>query len=130
MISTFGDLGKDGYIIDAVTNSGTTPISGIFEGADKFNEFGMQLITTGTIAGTWTIGGSNNHSTGGLNELAATGTFPDISSLLNAAFSAVTTGGSDQYRQMTFDGRAFKLTFTPTSGSGTVTAIIFAKSKG
>jgi hypothetical protein len=111
----------------AVTVAGTTPIDFIFSGALDFDSIGLQLVTTGSASGAWTVSASNNFRQNGADQIAATGTWDDCTSLLNAAPTAVATA-SDQYRQLQqFGAAGLKVTFTPAAGAGTALIHLSAK---
>jgi hypothetical protein len=115
-------------IVPAQAISGTTPIHGIFPGALDFSAFGFQMITTGTVAGTWIVEASNNYIVQGYDAVSATGTWDDVTSLLNATPTVAAGSPTDQYRQIAaYAGRAIRVTFTPSSGAGNVQCFMTAK---
>lgn len=114
---------------DPVTVSGTTPIHFYFSGALDFTLIGLQLITNGAGTGAWTVYASNNYRQNGYDQLAATGTWDDCTSLLNSAPAAV-AAASDQYRQITdFAAAGLRVTYTPATGAGTVQINLSAKAR-
>lgn len=124
------DGGRRGYLFDAKAISDTNPHDSDVIELFEFDGCGLQLITTGNLQGAWTVLQSMDYSSGDRDILPNAGTWDDITSLLNAAPTAVTTA-SNQYRQLTgFFGGAVKVRFTATSGNGTVTAIALGKSNG
>lgn len=126
-------LGKGGqcYIIPTQAISGVTPITSAIITTDVIDLLSLQLVTTGTVAGTWTIQASNDYiatpagEAYGSQPTQATGTF---SSYTGFTFAAPAGSPTSQFVEKSgFGPRAFKLTFTPSSGAGNVTAIMFGK---
>jgi hypothetical protein len=125
--ATFGDS-ADGIVINA-SYSGTTPIvSGVID-ARNYDTAAIKLITTGTGHGTWTVQDFSDYSPGGYGQVPNVGSASDITALFTVpgAIAAV-TGPSNQYVQAPYMGKAFQITFTPSSGSGTCEAIVYLKS--
>lgn len=137
VVSGAANAGNNGtFTITAVTaHTATTATTGLVN-----ETFGPNVVvsvirseTASKPAGTWTVACSNNYvpASNGSNYGAspATGTFTDISTLFNspAAIAAVTDAGS-QYVQARLDARHLQITFTPSSGIGTMTAAVYLKS--
>lgn len=129
--TTRGDNATSMILIAPVAIVGTTPIP-VFFPTGQFDGFSLVLVTTGTVAGAWTIGAANDYqppnATGLQNIPANAGNFGNVSTLAQPALAAVLSGGSKQAVQVSpFMWGAGSLTFTPTSGAGNVAAYIFAK---
>lgn len=123
--------------------SGTTPIVSVpIIDMRDMDSIGVQLITTGTITGTWLIeasndymGASNGNAYGQVNNGTATGTFTPVTAHFSVAVAGTAIANpsgsaTNQYAQ-TPNGmrcRALRITFTPASGAGNVTALVNAGS--
>lgn len=135
--------GGDVVVLVSTPISGTTPIvSGPIDVRDK-DAVSLQLISTGTVAGAWTVAASldfvpgvtsgavGGSSSGAYGSPAFAGTWSDVSALFArpSAIAAVVSGGGSQYRQAIdhLDARHIQITFTPTSGAGNVQANCFRK---
>lgn len=142
---TAADVGGSITVAGATNagNNGTFPIASVTSGTVVVTTGGTQVdetfsasvtlvVTKKTVAGVWTLQASNSYNDGGMGfgAVAAAGSWPDATSLLNATPTAV-SAPSDQYRQLQgFGGRALRLTLTPSTGSALVTVYCFAKSNG
>jgi hypothetical protein len=130
---TYGN-GDDAILLPTTTNSGTTAIVSPAQDMRRFDTIGLLLVTTGTIAGSWKIEASNDfvtNSTGAVYGQAqnASPQWGTVTSIFTPTIAAVTSGGSSQATGATsFPWRQYRVTFTPTSGSGTVTVKQFLKS--
>jgi len=121
--------GKACYIIPTQAIVGATPIVSPVITTDVIDLLSLQLITTGTVAGTWTMQASNDYISTPMGELGdpsqSTGHF---SSYTGFTFAAPTGSPTSAILEKSgFGPRAFTLTFTPSSGAGNVTAIMFGK---
>jgi hypothetical protein len=93
---------------------------------------GIQLTTGGTLAGgastAWIVEGSNDYAPNGdMGQPPNAGTWVNVTAYFTPALVAVLSGGSKQYIQGQFAGRALRVTFTATGGTGNATAIFNAK---
>lgn len=107
---------------------GTTPISFIFNVEDLDN-LTFQLTTTSTGAGAWTFQGDNRYSNDTeYNAAVNAGTWPALPASALSTIAAV-AAASDQFvlTLVPYGGRAIRVTFTPTSGAGTVSVAMFGK---
>jgi len=128
--------GKGGQTGVSVAN--TTPV--VFTiGPAVFGwlSFNLECLTGSTLAGTWTIGVCNDYRQGtGINP--ETGHWTDVSACFRTpnattgtSIPAVTSGAYTAWVQfMTASGiptpcagAAYQITFTPTSGSGTIRVV-------
>ena len=133
MAKMFGNANREGRIIPLTAISGTTPIvsGGYF--LEDYNGISFQLGSDGTVAGAWKIEVSNDYSVGFNDDRVTAGTWTDVTAAFvdaagNPAIAAVTSGGSNQATQAApFMFRAYRVTFTPTSGAGNVYCVVFAK---
>src|SRR3982750_2774878 len=91
----YGD-GDDCHIIALQAIVGTTPIPSKVVGMNDKDSVGMQLISTGTVAGNWKVEVSNDFvpSTNGsvYGAVTATGNWTDITSEFSPTIAAATTG--------------------------------------
>ena len=132
------DGGRRGYLFDNLAVTATLFISDPFELFD-LDGCGLQLITTGTVTGAWTVEQSMDYSSGDRDIRANAGTWNDITALLNATPTAV-AAASNQYRQLgggggttavtNFFGGAIRIKFTGSANTGNITAIVLGKSVG
>jgi len=131
----YGD-GNDCFFMALQAISGTTPVvSNVIDMRD-FDSVGLQLISTGTVAGTWLIEMSNDYvprqNTNSYGQVSSTldtaqGTFTDCTALFlkAAAGTAIANpagSATSQYAQPRdfIRCRALRITFTPSSGAGNV----------
>src|SRR6478736_10053191 len=119
VIGTYGD---ENVLIPVTAVSGTTPIVSRIKDLQSMDGLSAQLITTGTVAGTWLVEVSNNYSPAGTAQLLQRAYAGDWSTITNASFSpaiaAVISGGTSQPVQMApFMWRWARFTFTPSSGA-------------
>lgn len=125
-----GDNATTYILIPTQTNSGTTPIPSAADPMHNFDTLSLVLVTTLTVAGAWKVEASNDFSgqSGLQNRQSNAGTWGDVSSLCQPALAPVVSGGSKQAVQIApFGWGAVRVTFTPTSGSGAVSAYRVAK---
>jgi hypothetical protein len=100
-----------------------------------FDNVSFVLKSTGTVAGTWLLEGSNNFVTTKFPTLNnATQAGNDVWANMAAQFTTITqpTGTAQtQYIQNTSDLAVsyLRLTFTPSGGAGSVAAYVFRKGK-
>lgn len=100
-----------------------------------FDNIGLVLKTTGTVAGTWLIEASCNYVSlraPTLNNSTQAGN--DVWADCHVVFNAITQPSGTaltQYIQNTseFAGQFLRITFTPSSGAGNVAAYCFRKGK-
>jgi hypothetical protein len=140
---TYGN-GNDCYVLPLATVADTAAhVSGVID-CRRWEVIGLQLIAaggTGTLDGAWKIEVSNDFMANataapyGQAPNAATAHWTDItaSKIWVDAVAAVahgTASTTNQYIQPTtgIGWRAMRVTFTGTTGSATVGAILFAKS--
>jgi hypothetical protein len=113
--------------------SGTTPIKSKWYGVGELTKVGLQLSTTGTVTGAWSIQGSNLLGADGFDDQEAalgadiTGTFRLTG---NGLVSATADGGgitspSSEYAQVDDLLVGYiRVVFTPTGGEGSVVAAL------
>ena len=141
--NTAGDLFDSNIAISLQAISGTTPI--VTDGStatvqypvnmEHFDNIGLVLKTTGTVAGSWLLEASCNYVTvrfPGLNNSTQAGN--DVWADCHGVFSTISVpagSATTQYVQNTSDfaGAFLRITFTPTSGAGSVAAYVFRKGK-
>lgn len=144
MSMRYGD-GGDCIWIPTQAISGTTPIvSAVIPDVRDYDAIGMQLITTGTVAGTWLIEGSNDfvaasngNAYGSTSNGTATGTWSDVTAHFSKAVAGTAianpAGSATSQFAQTPNGlrcRCLRITFTPSSGAGNVTVLGNMKSWG
>lgn len=128
--------GDESKFITLQAISGTTPIVGKVVDMQDFDSVGLQLISTGTVAGSWKIEISNNYvpqqNSNSYGQVSATadtaeGTFTDVTALFliaaaGTAIAAAAGSATSQYAQPRdfIRCRCLRVTFTPTSGAGNV----------
>jgi len=121
--------GMEGRVLNTTVSDTTVQTSHVTF-LNTLDNISYQLISTGTVAGAWTVEVSNNYTPGlGDNQAPNSGNWVDITSLFTTV-NAVTSGGSDQYIEKSsglIGARAIRVKFTPTSGAGTVSAWFFGK---
>lgn len=127
-----GDLLDDNILIPVQAISGTTPIVSDARPIDNLDGVGLQLITTGTVAGTWLIEGSNNYVSNKIPNLNQNAQASGIQwSDITALFGSVTQpagSATSQFRQChPLVCRFVRVTFTPSSGAGNVSAFYSGK---
>lgn len=133
MAKMFGNANREGRIIPLTAISGTTAVPSGAYFLEDYNGISFQLITDGTVAGAWKIEVSNDYSVGFGDDRAFTGNWTDVTAAFvdaagNPAIATVVSGGSSQATQAApFMYRAYRVTFTPTSGAGNVYCAAFAK---
>ncbi len=120
--------GSEGIVIPTQAISGTTPIVSTVTWINMLDNVGYQLVTTGTVAGAWKVEVSNNYAvTWYNNQAAGAGDWFDYTSRMTT-IAAVLSGGSNQIAEhIGCTCRAMRLTFTPTSGAGNVSAYFYGK---
>lgn len=124
-------LGNEGIAASAVATSGTTVVDTVVPIMDTDN-ISFTLLTTGTIAGAWTILASNDwNELGAYNGQARSGNFVDVTALFTT-MAAVLTGGTARYCQSSqpMSAKALMVRWTPTSGTGTISIYTYQKSNG
>jgi len=122
--------------------SGTTPVVSFVE-MRRLDDVSFQLITSGTVAGTWLIEASNNfvaamngNAYGSVSNGTATGTFTDVTAMFTVpAGTAIVNPAGSTTNQFVMPKtrmrcRTLRITFTPSAGAGNVTALVNAKSWG
>ncbi len=129
--TTRGDNGTSMVLIAPVAIVGTTPIPITFP-MGQFDGVGLVLVTTGTVAGAWTIQAADDFQPSGLTGLqnvpANAGNFGPVSTLCAPALVAAAGSPTKQAVQIVpFMWSTGLLTFTPTSGAGNVAAYIYCK---
>lgn len=133
----FGD-GNDCLFTPTQAISGTTPVVSNSIDMRPFHDVGLQLITSGTITGTWLIEASNDFvpaTNGNVYGAVSGGTTPvgtwtDVTAFFTkaAAGTAIANpagAATNQYCKP-FHGircRALRVTLTPASGAGNVTVL-------
>lgn len=143
----YGD-GNDYIWLPSTAIADTTPVVSRVIWLGDFNQVALQLITTGTITGTWLIEGSNNHvpatsaSPGAslsnidiYGEAAdVTVDWTDITALFvkAAAGTAVSNPAGSAtnipaYNKDPLGFRSLRITITAASGSGTARVNGYAK---
>jgi len=137
MTMRYGD-GEDCQLIATQAVSGTTPIVSRVVDMRDFDDIGLQLITTGTVAGTWLIEASNDfvaamngNAYGSIsNGTSPVGTFTDCTAFFTkaAAGTAIAnpSGAATAQYAKPLHGircRALRITFTPSAGAGNVTCL-------
>lgn len=127
-----GDLLDDNILIPVQAISGTTPIVSDVCSLDNLDGVGLQLVTTGTVAGTWKIEASNNYVSNkipNLNQNAqASGIqWSDVTALFGTITQPAGSATSKFYQCHPLVCRFLRVTFTPTSGAGNVSAFYCAK---
>jgi hypothetical protein len=137
---TYGN-GQDAYLFGPVTVANTVART-VYLDLRRFDVVGLQLQAGGgaaTLDGAWTISVSNDYTptqTGAAyGQATNTGTWTDItaSALWVDAIAAVahaTASSTNQYMQPKYPigARHMRIVFTGTTGSATVSIIVFAKS--
>ena len=137
----YGD-GDQCYLTPTQAISGTTPVVSAVLGMWDFDSVGLQLITSGTITGTWLIEASNDFTPqtngsgyGQASSDTPAGTWSDVTALFlkAAAGTAIANpagSATNQYCQPRdfIRCRALRVTLTPASGSGNVTVLCNAGS--
>lgn len=130
----YGD-GEDCNFIPAQAISGTTPIVEEFPFLCDIDNVGLQLISTGTVTGTWLIEVSNNYvpasnGSGSYGQMAGdtTAVWSDITAGFSPAISNPAGSATNQYVQALLAARAMRITFEPASGAGNIQVLGFAKS--
>lgn len=113
--------------IASVTNA-TTIVTGGTQTNETFSN-GTTLASVADIAlaGAWTFQADNQFEVAtDYNSIPNAGSWPDCTGLFTTVAAITTT--SDKYAQCAnFAARAVRATFTPTSGTGAVFIIVFAK---
>jgi hypothetical protein len=104
------------------------------------NQIAMQMLTTGTVAGTWLVEGSNNYVAAGANSygaIAAAGEWTDITAafITNIDNDPIANPSGSPLEQPAWNRdplgwRDVRITFTPASGAGNVTLLGYAKGWG
>lgn len=84
----------------------------------------LSTLASSTLAGTWKVYVSNNSHL----VASADARWADISSAFSPAIAGQLSGSSDQYIQLgPVYARAIRVTFTPTSGSGSAVVGLMAQ---
>ena len=143
MKDTYGNGGEE-LVIPVTAISGTTPIvSRPIDCRDK-DAVALQLVVAGGTSpnGAWlveaaldfvpavTSGGVGGASSGSYGAPANPGTWSDITALFSRPTTiAAVTNNITSYHQADphLDARHIRITFTPASGSGNVSAQIYMK---
>jgi len=126
-------LGDESNFMPATAISGTTPIVSAIIPMAAHDSVGLQLITTGTVAGAWKVEVSSNYvgTTNGSQYGAITAS-GDWTTIPNSEFSPAITdpagSATSQYVQADLTCRNARITFTPASGAGNAQVIGFCKS--
>lgn len=140
---TQGD-GTASLVLAPTAISGTTPIGPVIIDVRDKDAVALQLIVAGgtTPHGSWkveasldfvpgvTSGALGGSSSGAYGAPAFAGTWSDITALFSRpATIAAVTDNTTQYVQADphVDARHIRLTFTPASGSGSVSANVYMK---
>jgi hypothetical protein len=124
-----GDLLDDNILIPLQAIVGTTPIVSDVCSIDNLDGAGLVLNSTGTVAGTWKVEASNNYVTTkvpNLNQGAQVNSirWADVTALFGTISGSV---GTKFYQCYPLVARAIRVTFTPSSGAGNVSADYCAK---
>ena len=124
-----GDLLDDNLLIPLQAIVGTTPIVSDVMSLDNLDGAGLVLNSTGTVAGTWKVEGSNNYTSAkipNLNQGAQVNSirWADITAMFGTISGSV---GTKFYQAYPLVCRFIRVTFTPTSGAGNVSADYCAK---
>ena len=130
----YGDLDNENPLkpFAALTISDTTPHVSNSIDLRRYDRVSFQLITTGTLDGAWKVEISNNvvnSGSGAYGQVAATGTWTDITSGFSPAIASVdhtNAATQSQYAQADIRIRAIRVTFTGTAGTGAVSVYINA----
>ena len=126
---SFGSSMHEGFFFDRKAVSTTTALVSQTYMLEKLEGVSVQLVTTATVAGAWLIEISNDFQ-GPMDNATPTGTahYTDVTALFLPTIGAVSSGGSNQFAQIPYlAARAWRVTFTPSGGTGTVSAYVFAK---
>lgn len=133
--NVFG-LGIEGLAINAAV-SGTTPMVSTPISTALLDHFSVQLLALntatgavgGTVAGQWLIEASNNYSRNGdQGQPTNAGNWVTVLDVAGAAVPATVSGGQNvMFLSAPFKARHIRITFTPTSGAGTMQAWFFGK---
>lgn len=134
----YGD-GNDCNWIATQAISGVTPVVGVVVDMRDYDCAGVQLVTTGTVAGTWLIEASNDYiprqngnAYGAVSSTldTAQGTFTDVTAQFSKAVAGTAianpAGAATNQYAYTPNGircRALRITFTPSAGAGNVSAL-------
>jgi|SRR6187431_207697 len=124
-----GSYGNENIVFIPTAISGTTAMVSNPISIENLDIVGLQLVSTSTVAGAWTVQVSNDYapSIGSLNQTESAGTWSQAAALFSPTIAAVISGGGSQYVQATLAASWFRVTFTPTSGAGNVAAYYSAK---
>jgi hypothetical protein len=134
----YGD-GNDQVALSAAVSGTTVSPFGYLDSRDILF-WGLQLLTDGTVVGSWKIEVSQDSTPAvamGAVEYGQasgqTGDWTDITALWTPTIVAVTVtaGTKNQYvEKADFGGRKIRISFTPTSGSGNARALCYGKGYG
>jgi len=125
-------LAQPGLIVlSDITVTDTTPAVSPYGFIGRQSALGMQLVTTGTLAGAWKVevscsptavvtANTDPTTSAATPTLAAVNDDPsDITTAFTPTIAAVLTGGTSQYVQCSpLNAGYVRATFTATSGSG------------
>ncbi len=131
--NSLGDIPADAVQANAVAVSGTTPIGPLYTPCINYDEVSYQLVTTGTVAGTWLIEASNDYvpALGQPGQLANAGHWIDVTARFKdpGGFAPTNPTGSPTSEMVDATVRYnwLRITFTPASGAGNVTVARCAK---
>lgn len=139
----YGTAGGNGNNLGGLAVSDTAAHVGqIVAGPTMIIGFSLQLVTTGTLTGSWKIEFSNDYFDNGsapTNQPQNAGDWVDMTAKFSAtnfflgpaAISQPAGSATDQFLMGSFVRiRAIRVTFTAASGSGTVQALCTAETFG
>jgi hypothetical protein len=119
-------------VLSSIAIVDTTPAVSPYGFIGRQSALGMQLVTTGTLAGSWKVevscsptavptANTDPTTSAKTPTLAAVNDDPsDITSAFTPTIGTVSSGGSSQYVQCSpLNAGYFRATFTATSGAGT-----------
>ena len=127
-----GDLLDDNILIPLQAIVGTTPIVSDVMSLDNLDGAGLVLNSTGTVAGTWKVEGSNNYTSAkipNLNQGAQVNSirWADITTAFGTISQPAGSASTKFYQAYPLVCRFIRVTFTPSSGTGNVSADYCAK---
>jgi hypothetical protein len=114
------------FLAKALAVSGTDPVVLAVVQLDAWKGFSLQLVTTSTLHGDWKIEACNDYDPNGLDVAVNTGSWKDVTSWFDGAggpIVTVTAASNQLVQAYPFCFQAFRVTFTPSSSSGTISAI-------
>jgi hypothetical protein len=134
----FGDDGEEGHLLHLVSLGVTTPqVSTPVYEMRNLDSLSFQLITTGTLTGTWTVEVSNNATppNSALSSISniygqelGAGDWTDITTSFTPSITNPAGSATNQYVQAdTLTARALRITFTRASGTGNVDVYAYGK---